>query len=110
MIEATFLPDAIDVDDIAENALQAAFKTIADGLASAGYPVTGDVSPGEAIELDRLFQGFVRMMALNNDDIAALTDREPTDDEIYNGPGREGGIGYDMFDGPGSLGENDYRL
>lgn len=35
---------------------------------------------------------------------------EPTDDEIYNRPGVEGGIGYDMFDEPGSLGENDWRL
>jgi hypothetical protein len=37
-------------------------------------------------------------------------DREPTDDEIYNGPGREGGISYGPDDSPGSLGENDYRL
>jgi hypothetical protein len=36
--------------------------------------------------------------------------REPTDDEIYNGFGREGGISYDPYDEPGSLGENDWRL
>jgi hypothetical protein len=34
----------------------------------------------------------------------------PTDDEIYNRPGVEGGIAYPMDDGPGSLGENDWRL
>jgi hypothetical protein len=37
-------------------------------------------------------------------------DGEPTDDEIYNGPGREGGIVYDRDDEPGSLGEHDWRL
>jgi hypothetical protein len=38
-------------------------------------------------------------------------DGEPTEDEIYNGYGREGGIGYDTtYDEPGSLGEHDYRL
>lgn len=37
-------------------------------------------------------------------------DREPTDDEIYNGYGREGGISYDVYDEPGSLGEHDFRL
>lgn len=37
-------------------------------------------------------------------------DGEPTDDEIYNGYGREGGIAYDPTDEPGSLGENDWRL
>lgn len=35
---------------------------------------------------------------------------EPTDDEIYNRPGVEGGIGYSLDDAPGSLGENDWRL
>lgn len=38
------------------------------------------------------------------------TDSEPSDDEIYNGFGREGGIAYDPYDEPGSLGENDWRL
>jgi hypothetical protein len=37
-------------------------------------------------------------------------DREPTDDELYNGPGREGGIAYGPDDSPGSLGEHDWRL
>jgi hypothetical protein len=36
---------------------------------------------------------------------------EPTDDEIYNRVGVEGGIGYSLTDdSPGSLGENDWRL
>jgi hypothetical protein len=34
----------------------------------------------------------------------------PTDDEIYNRPGVEGGIGFPMDDAPGSRGENDWRL
>ena len=37
-------------------------------------------------------------------------DREPTDDQWYNRPGVEGGIGYAPDDQPGSLGENDWRL
>lgn len=35
----------------------------------------------------------------------------PSDDEIYNRVGVEGGIGYDTTaDEPGSLGENDWRI
>jgi hypothetical protein len=34
----------------------------------------------------------------------------PTDDEIYNRVGVEGGIAYPLDDAPGSLGENDWRL
>lgn len=34
---------------------------------------------------------------------------EPTDDQIYNRTGVEGGIGY-TDDALGSLGENDWRL
>lgn len=34
----------------------------------------------------------------------------PSDDDIYNRAGVEGGIAYDMDDAPGSLGENDWRL
>ncbi len=41
---------------------------------------------------------------------SADEDREPTDFEIYNGYGREGGIAYAPDDQPGSLGENDWRL
>jgi len=39
-----------------------------------------------------------------------IEEPEPTDDEIYNRPGVEGGIAYAMDDAPGSLGENDWRL
>lgn len=35
---------------------------------------------------------------------------EPTDDDLANGFGMEGGIPYATDDGPGSLGENDWRL
>lgn len=35
----------------------------------------------------------------------------PTDDQLANGYGVEGGIGYSVVnDEPGSLGENDWRL
>ncbi len=40
----------------------------------------------------------------------AELEREPTDDDIANGYGREGGIAYAPDDQPGSLGENDPRL
>ena len=40
---------------------------------------------------------------------AASKNDEPTDDDIYNGHGMEGGIAY-TTDEPGSLGENDWRL
>lgn len=36
--------------------------------------------------------------------------REPSDDDIYNRVGVEGGIGYGPDDEPGSLGEHDWRL
>ncbi len=39
-----------------------------------------------------------------------VSEREPTDEDVYNGYGREGGIGYAPDDQPGSLGENDPRL
>jgi hypothetical protein len=70
--QATVIPDDVDVDAIAEDALQAGFKVICDRLAAAGYPVTGDVTPGEAVTLDQTFDTFVRMIALNNDAIGAM--------------------------------------
>jgi len=43
--------------------------------------------------------------------LADLEPREPTDDDLANGFGMEGGIAYDTTDNePGSLGENDPRL
>lgn len=72
VMEATALPDDVNVDAIAEDALQAAFKVIADQLGESGYPVTGDVAPDEAARLDDLFRSFVRCMALNNDTIGAM--------------------------------------
>lgn len=74
MIEAETLPLEVSdqVEDIAEAALQAAFKVIADRLELIGYPVTGDVMPDEAFRLDFLFQGFVLGMALNNQKIGEM--------------------------------------
>ncbi len=53
--------------------------------------------------LDRLASALHRLNEL-------VDEREPTDDDIYNGYGREGGIAYAPDDQPGSLGENDPRL
>jgi hypothetical protein len=74
LMEAEVLPLAVSdaVKDIAEEALQAAFKLIADRLESLGYPVSGDIAPWEAPQLDNAFQGFVLMMALNNDRIGEM--------------------------------------
>ena len=60
------------VAQIADDAMQAAYKTIADELESCGYPVTGDVSPGEMQQLQVAFRAMVRSMALNNDAIGAM--------------------------------------
>lgn len=74
MCEAEILPLAVSdaVADIAEEAMQAAFKVIADRMDALGYEVSGDVMPDEAWNLDFLFQGFVLGMALNNEKIAAM--------------------------------------
>ena len=76
MIEATVMPLAVDVEDIAEEALQAAFKTIADRMSKAGYPVSGDFAPDEVAELDHAFKGYVLTMALNNQRIYEMQDEE----------------------------------
>lgn len=39
---------------------------------------------------------------------SGVDDDEPTDDQIYNRPGVEGGIGYPL--GPEAMHENDWRL
>lgn len=74
MCEAEILPLAVSdaVTDIAEEAMQAAFKVIADRMAALGYEVSGDVMPDEAWNLDFLFQGFVLGMALNNPTIGGM--------------------------------------
>jgi hypothetical protein len=78
LLQATALPEdvAVNVNDIAEEALQSAFGVIANRLDDLGFPVTGDISPGEAVQLDSLFSSFVRTMALNNVAIAALNDEK----------------------------------
>ena len=74
--EASVLPLAVSdaVVDIAEDAMQAAFKVIADRLEDLGYPVSGDIAPWEAPQLDNAFQGFVLKMALNNDRIGRMNE------------------------------------
>lgn len=76
MCEAEAVPLVVSdaVVDIAEAAQQAAFGVIAERLAALGYPVSGDVMPDEAWNLDFLFQGFVLGMCLNNPEIAKLND------------------------------------
>lgn len=78
LLEATVTPLAVadEVESIAEEAMQAAFKVIADRMELVGFPVTGDIAPDEAFKLDQLFQGFVLGMALNNPKIAAMQETE----------------------------------
>jgi hypothetical protein len=79
MLEAEALPLAVSdqVVDIAGEAIQAAFKVIADRLDEVGYPVTGDITPDETVELEHAFQGYVLAMALNNPTIARMQDSIP---------------------------------
>lgn len=72
--EATNLPAEIteDMPEIVENAIQAAFSKIAAELEERGYPVIGDFTPEEVSIMGSVFENFVRTMALNNNDIAAL--------------------------------------
>lgn len=72
----TRLPENIPAAAIAEDAVQAGFLKICEGLEEAGYPVTGDVDPLASHFIDQLFLGFVHMMALNNPAICALNDPE----------------------------------
>jgi hypothetical protein len=74
--EATQMPSSIDVAAIAEDAIQAAFGSIATALGNAGYPVSGDFMPGEVFALEEAFALFVRSMALNNATISALNEEE----------------------------------
>lgn len=68
------MPADIDVKAIAEEAIQACFAKVAEGLAAAGYEVSGDFMPHEVDRMDRMFQGFVRAMALNNGEISDLNE------------------------------------
>jgi hypothetical protein len=63
--------------------------------------------------LDRIARNAVDVAdKLAADELEARRHEDgPTDDEIYNRVGVEGGIAYDTTaDEPGSLGENDWRL
>lgn len=74
MIEAEVLPLAVSdqVKAIAGEAIHAAFAEIGSQLEALGYPVTGDVSPGEVAQLEDAFIGYVLAMCLNNPTIAAM--------------------------------------
>lgn len=57
---------SLPIDEIAEEAVQAAFRTIADGITKAtGLHVTGDFDPLESHAIDETFRGYVRSMARN---------------------------------------------
>lgn len=61
-----FLPPAVQVRLIADEACHAAFKVISERLEeSMDAVVWGDFAPEEVLQLDRLFDLFVRRMALN---------------------------------------------
>lgn len=66
-IEQKMLPPAVAeaLPDIVHEAQQVTFALIGTRLKILGYPATGDVTPGEAEELDRVFETFVRMMCRN---------------------------------------------
>jgi hypothetical protein len=68
------LPESVDVDAIAEDAMQAGFKVICDRLSEAtdGAHTWGDVDPLESRRIDLEFRGWVRMMAENNEAIQRL--------------------------------------
>jgi hypothetical protein len=72
------LPDTLDVDQVAEDAMQTAFKLIADRIDEAcGGHTWGDVDPLESHRIDQEFRGWVRMMAENNTALqAAEQDRQ----------------------------------
>lgn len=71
---ASVLPDEVNYGllTIADVALHQACKSIATSLESAGFPITGDVSPDEDALLMNAFVVLVRRMALNNPAIAAM--------------------------------------
>lgn len=74
------LPEEIDTAAIAEDAIQAAFKVIADRLELDGFPVTGDIGPYESNALLNAFRNYVHGLALNNVEIQKLncTSDDPT--------------------------------
>lgn len=76
--------------------------------------VAEDVGDGQFIVNWRPTRTTERLEDLLVDEDAMAQRRRdedgPTDDELYNRPGVEGGIAYAMDDAPGSLGENDWRL
>jgi len=74
LLNTTTLPAEIDLEHVANLAITAAFRSIADSMERYGYPVTGDFAPEEAVQIERAFAAFVGAMALNNPEIAALNE------------------------------------
>jgi hypothetical protein len=84
-----YLPADVNVEDIAEDALQAAFALICSRLETAGYgPVYGDVMPGEQEQLKETFEQFVRMMAVNSPALLAFSEGRCTGTRDGGVPGR----------------------
>lgn len=109
---------------------------ISPGMLTSKYPSEGEYSTRQealdaALELQKAILAATKVQwpivlsygasiglysdgaeGLDLEELQAWVSREePTDDEIYNGVGVEGGIAYDTTaDEPGSLGENDWRL
>ena len=74
--QAHRLPPEINVTEIAIDALNACFASIASSFAEHGYKLTGDFDPFESWQLDNVSHMFVRAMALNCPEIAALNEGE----------------------------------
>ena len=98
----------------ARGRLEISARLIADGYDTEGIAEQMGVSIWTARRMIRRLRGQYGAGSLA--ELAErIVDRRraedgPTDDEVYNRPGVEGGIGYPLDDGPGSLGENDPRL
>jgi hypothetical protein len=101
---ASAIPPSVNVDEIAEKALQAAFSLIATELTAAtGKETTGDFEPGETFALDRAFVLFVRAMALNNDAVVRDGDRVRLTHDVERYPhfiAPKGATGIVREDGP----------
>jgi hypothetical protein len=68
LMEADAIPAEVNVGEIAEDALQAAFALIGARLTLAtGTHTFGDFAPDETLMLEDVFRLFVRAMAVNNE-------------------------------------------
>lgn len=69
------VPKGVNAKQIADEAIEAAFKLIHDRFREAGYNTTGDVAPNEAYVLDAVGEAFVGMVAANITNRAVEGDR-----------------------------------